>query len=299
MPSWGLHGSLHRQEAVNIILIGNGYIGSMFSTQIGAGEIHSLRTFRHTETTFALDAIRGLKGKYAAVINCAAYVKDGRADACEENKADTVLGNIVLPARIADACQWANVPMLQVSTACMYNGDKDGAGWNEDDPPQLSWRDRSDCGTYVASKQLAEEVVSKSCDAWIARIRLPFDNIDHPRNFISKIRNYPKVYDNVNSLAHRGEFVSACIQMIEQRVPFGTYNVLNQGAIWAHDICEMMKKIPILRREFVYWDENEFMRDVAKTPKSNCMLSVKKLLNTGIRMSPVDEAVERSLQNWT
>lgn len=298
MPSRGLHGPIHRKEAVKILLIGTGYIGSMFVWQIQSAGKHLVQVFHHTEVRDLLGAIWNNRFENCVVINCAAYVKDGRADACEDNKADTLIGNLVLPSRIADVCHVSKVPLLHVSTACLYNGSKDGNGWTECDPPQLSWRTRNDCGSYVASKQLAEEVVSQSCDAWIARVRLPFDNVDHPRNFISKIRNYPKVYDNVNSLAHRGEFVSACLQMIEKRVPFGTYNVLNQGSIWAHDICDMMNRIPSLARKFVYWDEDEFMRDVAKTPKSNCTLSVKKLLSTGIHMRCVVQAVEESIRNW-
>ena len=284
---------------MRLILIGKGYIGSEFIRQASLNDKNSIHVFHHYEIGSALEFIRRNFNQNFTVINCAAYIKDGRADACEENKADTVLGNLVLPARLADVCAYSNIPMMHVSTACMYNGDNDGGGWTENDPPQLSWRARNDCGTYVASKQLAEEVVSRSCNAWIARIRLPFDNIDNPRNFISKIRNYEKVYDNVNSLAHRGEFVSACLQMIEKRIPFGTYNALNQGAIWAHDICDMMNRIPSLQKQFVYWDEEEFMTTVARTPKSNCTLSVQKLLNAGIYMRPVGEAVEDSLKNWT
>ena len=283
---------------MRLLVIGGGYIGGAFIERIRLLGYERPYYLTHNELVKPLDAALNWE-KFDAVINCAAYIKDGRADACEENKADTLLGNLVLPARVADVCASNNVPLLHVSTACMYNGSKDGRGWTEKDAPQLSWRARSDCGTYVASKQLAEEAVSSACDAWIARVRLPFDNIDNPRNYLSKIRNYDKVYDNVNSLAHRGEFVNACLKMIKNRVPFGTYNVLNKGAIWAHDICDMMNRIPKLSKQFVYWDEEEFMSKVAKTPKSNCTLSVKKLLDTGIQMRHVGEAVEESLKNWT
>lgn len=284
---------------MQLILIGNGYIGSVFAFEANLRG-WSVRKVTHQEAqTWAFRySLTSDDSDYRVVVNCAAYIKDGRADSCEDNKADTVLGNLVMPARLADACYDAKVPLLHVSTACMYNGDKDGGGWAEEDTPQLSWRARSDCGTYVASKQLAEEILTKQGKSWICRVRLPFDNIDNPRNFLSKIRNYDKVYDNVNSLAHRGEFVTACLDMIEKRVPYGVYNVLNQGAIWTHDIIDLMNKREHMRRQFVYWDEKEFMESVARTPKSNCTISVKKLLATGIKMRHVGEAVEHSLDNW-
>ena len=284
---------------MQLILIGAGYIGSVFASE-AESRGWSVRHVSHDQAqTWAFRHILSCEDPwYTAVVNCAAYIKDGRADSCEDNKADTVLGNLVLPARIADVCYDAKVPLLHVSTACMYNGDNGGRGWTEEHVPQLSWRARSDCGTYVASKQLAEEVLMQQGHSWICRVRLPFDNIDNPRNFLSKIRNYAKVYDNVNSLAHRGEFVSACMSMIEKRVPYGIYNVLNQGAIWTHDIIDMMNKRPHLKREFVYWSEKEFMESVARTPKSNCTISVEKLLATGIKMRHVGEAVEHSLDNW-
>ncbi|TXH43070.1 MAG: NAD-dependent epimerase/dehydratase family protein [Desulfurellales bacterium] len=284
---------------MQLILIGAGYIGSVFASEAerrGWG----VRRVTHDEAqSWAFRySLSCESNDFRVVVNCAAYIKDGRADSCEDNKADTVLGNLVLPARLADACYDAKVPLLHVSTACMYNGDNGGTGWTEEHTPQLSWRARSDCGTYVASKQLAEEVLLQQGYSWICRVRLPFDNIDNPRNFLSKIRNYEKVYDNINSLAHRGEFVEACLSMIEKRVPFGIYNVLNPGAIWTHDIIDMMNRREHLKREFVYWDDKEFMELVARTPKSNCTISVKKLLATGIKMRQVGEAVEHSLDNW-
>lgn len=284
---------------MQLILIGNGYVGLVFASEAQSRNWNVRHVSHQQAQTWAFRHILSCEDPgYTVVINCAAYIKDGRADSCEDNKADTILGNLVLPARLADACYDARVPLLHVSTACMYNGDKGGGGWTEEDTPQLSWRARSDCGTYVASKQLAEEILIDQGFSWICRVRLPFDNIDNPRNFLSKIRNYEKVYDNVNSLAHRGEFVTACLDMIEKRVPYGIYNVLNQGAIWTHDIIDMMNRREHLRRQFVYWDEKEFMESVARTPKSNCTISVKKLLATGIKMRHVGEAVEHSLDNW-
>lgn len=284
-----------------IVLIGHGYIASAFADKMRKENKEfvqlshsSCYTFQKAQESFLSVPDRA----NATVINCCAFIKNGRADDCEDDKANTWLGNFAFPLTISHACEVLGMPFLHVSTACLYHTTKCGDGWTEEDPPQLSYRNRQDCGTYVASKALAEEAIAGNQKLWIARVRLPFDNIDHPRNYLSKLRNYDKVFDNCNTLAHRYEFVSACLQMIEQRIPYGTYNVMNRGAIWAHDIIAMMNKIPSLAREFVYWDHQEFMSTMARTPKSNCCISSQKLASAGIVMREVSDAVESSLRNW-
>ena len=38
------------------------------------------------------------------------------------------------------------------------------------------------------------------------------------------MQRYAKVYDNVNSISHRADFVSACLDTWKLRAPFGIYN---------------------------------------------------------------------------
>ena len=53
------------------------------------------------------------------------------------------------------------------------------------------------------------------------------------------------------------------------------------------------------RRAFVFWaNDEEFYRVAAKTPRSNCILDVSKLLAAGVPMRPVEEALEDSLRQW-
>lgn len=279
-----------------ISIIGSGYIGSRFVSELQKRG-STFRVLSHVDVEAFSSARKNLEGS-SAVINCCAFIKNGRADDCEDDKASTWIGNFALPITISNACESLGIPFMQVSTACLYTEQKSGEGWSESDAPQLSYRSRQDCGTYVASKVLVEEVLERYDRTWIARVRLPFDNIDHPRNYLSKLRNYPKVYDNCNTLAHRGDFVEACLRMVGSRVPFGTYNVLNRGAIWAHEIISMMNQIPSMAREFRYWDDTEFLRTQARTPKSNCTISSQKLRSVGIEMRDVSEAVQESLYNW-
>ena len=63
---------------------------------------------------------------------------------------------------------------------------------------------------------------------YLWRLRIPFDEFDNPRNYLSKVQNYAKVYDNVNSISHRGDFVSACTAAPIPN-PAGLVAVLRRG----------------------------------------------------------------------
>jgi UDP-glucose 4,6-dehydratase len=113
------------------------------------------------------------------------------------------------------------------------------------------------------------------------------------------LRNYAKVYQNVNSLSHRADFVAACLDLWQKRAPFGTYNVTNPGFITSRQVVEMMQKILRPSRPFEFWsNDDEFYRVAAKTPRSNCILDVSKLLAAGVKVRPVEEALAHSLENW-
>ena len=122
---------------------------------------------------------------------------------------------------------------------------------------------------------------------------------DGARNHFSKIQRYSKVYDNVNSPSHRGDFARACLDLRECRAPFGIYNVTNPGFVTTRQVVAIILRILKPGREFEFWaDDKEFCRIAAKTPRSNCMLDVSKPLAVGAGLRPLTEAVETALKNW-
>jgi dTDP-4-dehydrorhamnose reductase len=146
---------------------------------------------------------------------------------------------------------------------------------------------------------LAEEAVANVGQCYLWRLRIPFDEWDNPRNYLTKVQRYPKVYENVNSLSHRGDFARACLDLWDRRAPFGIYNVTNPGFITTRQVIAMLQRIQSLDREFQFWEsDEEFYRVAAKTPRSNCVLDVSKLLSAGVQLRPVEEALESSLQEW-
>jgi dTDP-4-dehydrorhamnose reductase len=75
-------------------------------------------------------------------------------------------------------------------------------GFIETDPPNFSFRSPP-CSFYSGTKALAEETMSPLANGYLWRLRIPFDELDNPRNYLTKVQTYAKVYNNVNSISHR------------------------------------------------------------------------------------------------
>lgn len=281
-----------------ILLLGaSGYIGQAFFRRLKELDADFACLYRSTcDYTRFTELYDTLKHGFSLVINCAAFVAKPSVDLCEDHKSETLLANTVFPQTLLNACEITGVPLIHVSTGCLYNGANRCKGYSEEDSPHLTFD--TGAGVYVGSKALAERIVSQYDKAYICRIRLPFDQYDNERNYLSKIQRYPKVYSNVNSLAHRGDFVNACLDLWEKRAKPGIYNCTNRGAISAFEIVGMIRDILKPNRPFFFWDEEEFMQRHARVPKSNCVLSVDKLASVGINMRHVTEAVEDALRKW-
>jgi dTDP-4-dehydrorhamnose reductase len=126
-----------------------------------------------------------------------------------------------------------------------------------------------------------------------------FSNCDDRRNLLSKLLLYDRVYDTVNSITRLDDFVWACLELWERRAPYGIYNIVNVGTVSTRRIVELIKQILKLERTFKFCkNHEEFYRCSAKTPPSNCILDPAKLLATGVKMPPVEDALRNCLDKW-
>ncbi|MGO9245977.1 MAG: hypothetical protein ACLQDC_14550, partial [Verrucomicrobiia bacterium] len=233
--------------------------------------------------------------------------------------------NALLPQTIARVCLVTNTPWGHVSSGSIYNGakvlDNGGtriennlsrqeirrlfeqhperfSGFTELDEPNCSFL-KPPCSFYSGTVALAEEALRTVRECYVWRCRIPFSEDDQPRNFLSKIQYYPKVYDSVNSLSHLDDFAQTCLNLWERGVPFGIYNVTNPGAVTTRQVVALIERILKPGRPFEFWkDDEEFYRDGATAPRSNCILDVSKVQATGVRMRSVHEALEESLRRW-
>jgi dTDP-4-dehydrorhamnose reductase len=283
------------------LLGGSGYVGAAYQALLQRKGIpfRNLRRaeFDYTDTAALTALLRREKPDF--LINAAGYTGKPNVDACELHKAECLFGNAVLPGRIAEACAAAGVPWGHVSSGCIYNGAKpDGSGFTETDAPNFSFR-APPCSFYSGTKALGEEVLAGRTDVYIWRLRIPFNEVDNPRNYLTKLLRYPTLLEATNSISQLEEFCAGTFACWEKRVPFGTYNVTNPGQVTTHEIVELIKRTGVADKDFVFFrDEADFMSKAAKTPRSNCVLDATKLARAGIHLTEVHAAVERDLRRW-
>ncbi len=283
------------------LLGGSGYVGHAYQALLTRKGI-PFRNLRRAEVNYAdratlTELLRREKPEF--LINAAGYTGKPNVDACELHKSECLDGNAVLPGTIAVACADAGVPWGHVSSGCIYTGARpDGSGFTETDTPNFSFR-TNNCSFYSGTKALGEEVLADKPSVYVWRLRIPFNEVDNPRNYLTKLQRYATLLEATNSISQLEEFVAATFACWEKRVPFGTYNVTNPGQITTHEVVALIQKTGVSNKNFQFFkDEADFMSKAAKTPRSNCVMDSSKLASTGIRMTEVHEAVERDLRRW-
>ena len=283
------------------LLGGSGYVGKAYQELLTRKGI-AFRNIRrvdldYTRLEILSEALRNDRPEF--LINAAGYTGKPNVDACEIHKAECLYGNAVLPGTIAEACNREGIPWGHVSSGCIYSGSRpDGSGFKEEDTPNFTFR-TNHCSFYSGTKALGEEVLADQPNVYIWRLRIPFDNFENPRNYLTKLMRYKTLLAADNSISELSEFVASTFACWEKRVPFGKYNVTNPGHISTREVVDMIKKSGICTKEFEFFaSEADFMKVAAKTPRSNCIMDSSKLENAGIHQTEVRAAVERALIEW-
>jgi hypothetical protein len=136
----------------------------------------------------------------------------------------------------------------------------DGTGFTEDDAPNFTFR-QNNCSFYSGSKALGEEVLAGHPDVFTWRLRIPFDHIDSPRNYLTKLMRYSRLLEAANSISHLHEFVGACFACWEKRIPFGIYNVTNPGHVTTREVVGLIRESGVCTKSFEFFtDEAEFFK---------------------------------------
>lgn len=284
-----------------VLLGGSGYVGKTFQEVLSNRNI-SFRNFSRADLNYYNPA--KLKEALQAeapdcLINAAGYTGKPNVDACEDDKANCLMGNAVLPGIIREVCESLKLPWGHVSSGCIYTGNRpDGTGFIEDDTPNFDFR-HNNCSFYSGTKALGEETLKGAEDCYIWRLRIPFDERNNPRNYLTKLLTYEWLLDAENSVSQRFEFIDACLKCFEKGIPSGVYNVTNPGAISAREITEIMKTHSLVKKELKFFESEEaFMSKVVRAPRSNCIMSSEKLSCHDIQLTEVHEAVDRACKNW-
>jgi dTDP-4-dehydrorhamnose reductase len=288
-----------------VALLGaTGYIGQEFKKQLEELGIETLCISRSEYDYYDLDTLRSIlqERRPEFLINCAGYTGKPNVDACEDNQEETMRGNVTLVHNITKACLMNGVPWGHVSSGCIYTGSNGANGFTELDTPNFSF-DTMRCSYYSGTKAQAEQIIkSLGSQVYTWRLRIPFDEYDNPRNYLSKLLRYPRILGANNSISHKGDFVKYCLTLWQTKADYGIYNVVNTNPVTTEQVTKKINDILGINKEFVFFEnENQMYNSgVARTPRSNCVLDNTKLRKAihPKRVRSSIKAVEASLKAW-
>ena len=284
-----------------VLLGGSGFVGTAIHKSLLkqglAVEVISRRLLDYSDQAALTAYLRDRRPEF--LINAAGYTGRPNLDACEIYKTECLDGNAVLPGIIRSACESQNLPWGHVSSGCIFTGNReDGSGFTEEDVPNFSFR-QNNCSFYSGCKALGEEVLQDAENCFIWRLRIPFNHVDSPRNYITKLMRYDRLLLATNSLSHLDQFADCCVASWVQRIPFGIYNLTNPGSVTTRDVVHLIRRHGLSDKDFQFFDsESQFMQTAATAPRSNCVLDSSKAVAAGLPLKPVHEALEIALHNW-
>lgn len=286
-----------------LLVGGTGYVGQAICKELAKRfipyQVISRRTVNYTDPSTLRASIRTIRPTF--VINCAGVTGTPNVDWCDEHKTETLTANIVLPHTIAHVCDALEIPFAHISSGCIYNGPGPAGGWLECHEPNFRWTSNPPSSFYSGSKAFAEVCLKPFQRRYIWRIRMLFGAVTHPKNLITKLLNYPTIYDSPpNSLSNLEDAAFACVELWTEKAPYGTYNVVNPGSMTNRQVVGLIESILKPARKFDQWVEDYgFYRDRARVPRSNCILSTEKLMtNGGIQLRDVTDRMAECLERW-
>lgn len=192
------------------------------------------------------------------VVNCAGYTGN-TVDDCEVNQDECYMANADLPGEIAEACKKTGCSMIHISSGCVFDGEGPFTE-TDDENHKFNW--------YQMSKSFGEDNIESACEKhWIFRIRMPFSHIPHKRNWLTKLKNYDRILDGLNSITWIDEFAMRSWQLW-QKAPPGIYHACQLNPVRTIDVARMMKP------DVQEYDPVEFLKN--HVPRSAAVLDSSK-----------------------
>lgn len=227
--------------------------------------------------------------KPSVVVNAIGKTGRPNIDWCETHKAETIQGNVVVPLNLATECAKRGIYFVHLGSGCIYSGYPEG-GFKEADAPNFYGPQ-----FYAKTKIISERALAE-LPGLILRIRMPIDYTHNDRNLIDKLRRYPRIVAEPNSMTIVPDALGVMKQLIDKRRE-GIYNLVNPGLISAVEIMTMYRSIVDPTHKFEVMSLEELDR-VTLGKRSNCQLSTAKLATEGLEMPEIHQAVEKCLLGY-
>lgn len=309
-----------KSNRIILILGASGYVGRALTKGLRdkgryVVTFSGLRDFISDRNNFEYTLLRA---GITDVVNCGGYTGTQNVDDCENNAKECYYSNVTLPVLTAQMCRSKGINYHHISSGCIYKDLKCADGeppltiFTENDPPNFSFDSTAfKSSWYSGTKAMAEKLLS-GCNGQplatsIIRIRIPFSDDPHPRNFISKITNHKVLLNAANSFTYLEELSTAVDSIINMygNVEFACiynqisniYNAVQPGYMTTPQVMEIIQKYAGPRQIKYFANDEEFNRTVL-APRSSCVLSPDKLKTMGVNLTHVYDAFETAVKKF-
>ena len=298
-------------ESVVLVFGGNGWIGSKVVELLQNANIRVIKSLCRA------DDIKMIQRELDLIKNVTHIMSFiGRTHGVYENEiigtidylekpgklVENINDNLFSPIGLAEISKKNGIHFTYLGTGCIFEYDEQKhiygnveTGFVEADLPNFVGSSYSIVKGYT--DKLMQLLYSDS--TLNARIRMPItDELDSPRNFITKITTYKKVCSMSNSMSVLDELLPVLIEMALKK-EVGTVNLTNPGVISHNEILEMYKEI--VDPDFTWSNFSlEEQNQVLVSKRSNNCLDTMKLTNISLGLkntvSPVKDAVRDVLK---
>ena len=205
----------------------------------------------------------------------------------KENVRDNLFG----PVALALLCSRHGIHFTYLGTGCIFS---------DDDPSVAKPYDERSVPTFFGSsystvKGYTDRLMHMFGRSVLnVRIRMPITADESPRNFITKIVNYPKICSIPNSMTVLPTLLPLLVDMVaKQRV--GTINLVNPGLITHDRILHLYRDIvnPDHSWENITVEEQDSM---LASKRSNNALDTTQLQNDYPHVPKIEDAIRMCLK---
>lgn len=288
---------------MKVLILGKGYIGNYLAkhlTRHKSIEVYhfSKLVFDYTDPVQLRNYLKNTEGEFEWIINTSGFTGTPNVDSCEDHKENCYFYNVTAPLYMTKVCNELNIPIIHIGSGCVYSGyDK---VYTEDDPTNFG-ADNHFSSTYSKTKD-AFEKLSRDMKRVIFRIRIPFNGVYEPKNYLYKMYKYNNLITKQNSITCVDDLMIFIEKFLYKfNDPsfkdncYGIYNVVNNGSVDGAEVVDIMREYGIDNPDWKFVTIKEANFRVAR---SNCILSTDKLKKLGLALPDVRNSLKYAISQF-
>lgn len=207
---------------------------------------------------------------------------------------DNINDNLFCPLFLAILCQNKNIHLTYLGSGCIFE-------YNDEYTTEKGFDEESFPNFFGSSYSIVKGYTDRIMhffenNVLNLRLRMPINNLNDGKNFISKITKYEKICSYPNSMTVLPELLPYVLKMMQMNIK-GTINFTNPGYITHNEILEMYKDIVDSNfswKNFTIEEQNKIL----DSKRSNNFLETKKLQELFPEVKNIKESIRECLLKY-